>query len=239
MITNSKKWHYLAVKNLSRLLSGITSNHHGNFYCLNCFHSYSTETRVTNHERVYNDHDYCHVEMPNEDNKISKHNCRETSLKIQFEIDLDVECILKKEHPCQNNFEKSYTERKAKHEPSGWEMTMKCSFDATKNKYDYYRKRDCIKKLCKNLRDCTMKINNYEEKEMTPLTDEESRSYEMQRTCHLCKKEFCTDENEKNEFKLHHNVGDHCYYTGNFRGAAHNVCNFKIQSTQRNSSSNS
>ena len=122
MITNGKKWRYLAVKNLSRLLSGIISNHNGNFYCLNCFHSYSTETRLTNHERLRNDHDYCHVEMPNEDNKISEHNCTETSLKIQFEIDLDVECILKKEHPCKNNFEKSYTERKAKHEPSGWEM---------------------------------------------------------------------------------------------------------------------
>ena len=42
-----------------------------------------------------------------------------------------------------------------------------------------------------------MKINNYEEKEIIPLTDEESRSYEMKRTCHICKKEFCTDENEK------------------------------------------
>ena len=43
MITDGKaqqrcqKWHYLAVKNLSRLFIGITSNHNGDFYCLNCF----------------------------------------------------------------------------------------------------------------------------------------------------------------------------------------------------------
>ena len=28
MITDGEKWHYLTVKNLSRLLRGITSNHH-------------------------------------------------------------------------------------------------------------------------------------------------------------------------------------------------------------------
>ena len=39
MITGDKQWHYLAVKSFSALLSGITSNHKENFYCLNCFHS--------------------------------------------------------------------------------------------------------------------------------------------------------------------------------------------------------
>ena len=33
MITDGEKYHYLAVKILSRLLYGITSNHHGDFYC--------------------------------------------------------------------------------------------------------------------------------------------------------------------------------------------------------------
>ena len=39
MITDGKKWHYLTVKGLSALLRGVTSNDHGDFYCLNCFHS--------------------------------------------------------------------------------------------------------------------------------------------------------------------------------------------------------
>ena len=34
MITDyGKKWHYLAVKSISTLLRGITSNHNGDFYC--------------------------------------------------------------------------------------------------------------------------------------------------------------------------------------------------------------
>ena len=43
-----EKWHYLAVKNLSRLLRGITSNHNGDFYCLNCFHSHHTKIDLKN-----------------------------------------------------------------------------------------------------------------------------------------------------------------------------------------------
>ena len=42
MITDSEKWHYLAVKNFSVLLRGITAKHVGDFYCLNCFRSYTT-----------------------------------------------------------------------------------------------------------------------------------------------------------------------------------------------------
>ena len=46
MITDGEKWHYLAVKNISRLLRGITSNHNGDFYCLNCFHAYTTKKKI-------------------------------------------------------------------------------------------------------------------------------------------------------------------------------------------------
>ena len=46
MITDGEKWHCLVVNNLSRLLRGITSNHHDDFYCLNCFHSYRTKNKL-------------------------------------------------------------------------------------------------------------------------------------------------------------------------------------------------
>ena len=96
--------------------------------------------------------------------------------------------LLKKEQSCQNNPEKSYTEKKVKHEPSGRTMSTKCSLDTAENKLDYCRRRDCIEKLCKKLKDHAMKINNYREKEIIPLTDEENKSYEEQQICHICKK---------------------------------------------------
>ena len=84
-------------------------------------------------------------------------------------------------------------------------------------------------RFCKNLRDHAMKIINYEEKEMMPLTDKENKSYEKQKVFYICKKEFSTDENDKNAFKLYHKVRDHCHYTRKFRGAAHNICNLRYK----------
>ena len=70
MITDGRKWHYLAVNCLSALLRGITSNHKEDFYCSNCFYSYRTKNKLKWHERVCNDQDYCYVEMSNKNNKI-------------------------------------------------------------------------------------------------------------------------------------------------------------------------
>ena len=52
MIENDEgNWLYLAITRISGLLRGITSRHNGDFYCLNCFHSYSTENKLKKHEK--------------------------------------------------------------------------------------------------------------------------------------------------------------------------------------------
>ena len=53
MITDGKKCRNIVVKSLSALLRGITSNHIGDFYCLNCFHSYSTEKTILKNVKEY------------------------------------------------------------------------------------------------------------------------------------------------------------------------------------------
>ena len=73
MITDGEtNWHYLAVKSISGLLRGITSKHDGDFYCLNCFHSYTSEKKLQKHERICKDHDFRDIKMPDENNKILK-----------------------------------------------------------------------------------------------------------------------------------------------------------------------
>ena len=51
MITNGKKSHYLAATSLSALLQGKSSNHKEDFYCLNCFNSYTTKNKLIQHEK--------------------------------------------------------------------------------------------------------------------------------------------------------------------------------------------
>ena len=69
MITDGEKWHYLAVKGLSALLSGVTGNNNGDFYCLNCFRSYTTKHKLKKHKNICENHDYCHGEMLQEGKK--------------------------------------------------------------------------------------------------------------------------------------------------------------------------
>ena len=55
------------------------------------------------------------------------------------------------------------------------------------------------------------------------LTEKETLNYRFATECWICNKPF---ENASWKYKK---VRDHCHFTGEFRGAAHNICNLKIQ----------
>ena len=58
----------------------------GDFYCLGCFYSFCTDNNLKKHERLCGEHDYCHVEMLEENKNILK-NCHDRkSLKAPFTI---------------------------------------------------------------------------------------------------------------------------------------------------------
>ena len=82
--------------------------------------------------------------------------------------------MLEKISICQNNPNKSSATTINKHTPSGYSIFTNCSFDESKNKIGYYRGDDCMKKFCKDLRKHSIKIINYEKKNMISLTTEEN-----------------------------------------------------------------
>ena len=69
-----------------------------------------------------------------------------------------------------------------------------------------------------------MKIINYDEKEMIPLTKEENNFYNEQEICYISKEKICIDKDDKNYINKI-KIKDHCHYTWEFRGAAHSICN--------------
>ena len=69
-------------KKFSAFFRGVTSNQKVDFYCLNCFHSYSTKYKLKKHKNVCENHDCSYVEMPKEDNKILKYNHGEKPMKV-------------------------------------------------------------------------------------------------------------------------------------------------------------
>ena len=210
---------------MSALFRGITFNNNGDFYCLNCLHSFRTENKLKKHEKLCENHNYCYAEMPKEDNKILKYNHGEKSMKVPFTIYADLESLLEKINTYHNNSKKSSTTKIDQHTASGYSLFTHCSFDATKNKLDYYRRKNRMKNFCLDLREHATKIINYEKKEMIPLTNKEKKMHNKQKVCCICEKRFSTDDGKKKYFK----VKDHCHYTGEYRGAAHGICNLKYK----------
>ena len=170
--------------------------------------------------------------MPTEGNNIIKYNHGEKSMKVPFVIYADLECVLQKVSTCMNNPNESYTTKIIKHTPSGYFIFTSCSFDESKNKLNYYRRKACMEKFCKDLRIHATKIINYEKKKIIPLTPEEKISYNDQKVCYICKKEFDTIDTAEPSVlarKKNYKVRDHCHYTSKYRGAAHNVCNLRCK----------
>ena len=175
MISNGENWHYLVVKSLSGLLTGITSNHKEDFYCLNCFHSYRTKNKFDAHKKICENRDYCRVEMPTKDNNTIIYNHGEKSIKLPFVVHADLECLLEKMSTCSNNPEESSTTKINKHTPSGYPVFTHCSFDKSKSTLNYYRGKDCMTKFCKDLREHATKIINYEKKRYDTINKKRRR----------------------------------------------------------------
>ena len=97
MITDGNKWHYIAIINLPTSLAKKSSTHDGDFYCLNCFNSYTTKNKLKEHEEKCNNYNSRRIQMSKLFEKILKYNPGEKLLRAPFAIYLDLECLLKRE----------------------------------------------------------------------------------------------------------------------------------------------
>ena len=163
-------------------------------------------------------------QIPDVDYNILESKPGKKSLKHPFIIYADLECLLLKMNLRNNNPNMSYTTIKALRKHSGYSLLTSCSFDKSENKQTYYNGKDCMKRFCNDLKEHVIRIINYETKPMIALTEEEKESYENQQLCHICDKEFYTDNNKEMR-----KVRDHCHYTGKYRGTAHSKCNLNYK----------
>ena len=103
-------------------------------------------------------------------------------------------------------------------------MSKISSFRGIEKKYDVYRGKDYMKKLCESLRGHAMNTINFKKKKIKLLTKEQQESYENAKIIYICKEKW---ENKYMNDKKNHKVRDHCHYTEEYRGAAHSICNLK------------
>ena len=124
---------------------------------------------------------------------------------------------------CSPNPEDSYNYNYQKHEPSGFCLYIKGIVPNIIEPITYTKKKSTdkiaeifVSKLAK----ITNKLYNdfYRHPKPLKLTEEEQLSFEESEICHICKKELKGDK-----------VRDHCHFTGQYRGAAHNSCNLQCR----------
>ena len=217
--------HYSLIKNFTRLVkSQITSSKNGSFYiCKKCF------THFTKYELLQKDILYCStnetvsVRMPPKNTMLCFNNYHK-QLPVPFVVYADFECFTKPVNTCSPNPEYSYNYNYQKHEPSGFCFYIKGIVpDITFEPIIYTKTKstdDISKIFVTKLAKVTNKTYNdfYRRPIPLKLTHAEQISFDKAEICHICKKELLTDK-----------VRDHCHFTGQYRGAAHNSCNLQCR----------
>ena len=89
-----------------------------------------------------------------------------------------------------------------------------------------------MKSLSKFLREQAVEITIFFKKEMKLVTKEQQESRQNAKNCYVCKEKF---KNKSGKDKKYRKFIEHCHYKGEYRGAAHSICNLKYSVPKKNS----
>ena len=156
---NSGKWNFLALpsildedgvkrptKSLSRLMEGIASKSHGDFYCCGCFRSFCAESTLKNHVELCKYNDFCKTELPKEDKNIKQYTPGAKPLKMNSVIYADFESILLPYSTCDE--EDVITKSLNKQVPCGYSINVITNHN-NQSKQTYYRGDATVSTFCK------------------------------------------------------------------------------------------
>ncbi|CAH3171136.1 unnamed protein product [Porites lobata] len=215
------KYHYSLIKNFSRLFrSQITSRTNEPIHiCKRCFTGFTKEELLQKHILYCTNNESVSVKMPKSGSILHFKNYHK-QIPIPFVAYADFECFTKPMNTCCPNPEDSYNYNYQKHEPSGFCIFIKGVVDKRIKPITYTKKEedeDIAKIFVEKLSEATRGIYNdfYRRRKPLKLTQDEQKSFDKAKFCHICNKELLKDK-----------VRDHCHFTGQYRGAAHNKCKF-------------
>ena len=216
--------HYTLIKNFHRLIrSQKTKSKDGEiFICKRCFSHYTKEELLEKHIKYCFNNQTALVTMPKPNTYLYFKNYYK-QLPIPFVVYADFECFTKPMNTCSPNPKESYNYNYQKHEPSGFCFYIKGVVDTIFEPIIYTKTKDSddvAKIFVEKLAKVTNKIYNdfYRRPILLRLTHAEQKSFDEAEICHICKKELLDDK-----------VRDHCHFTSQYRGAAHNSCNLQCR----------
>ena len=218
------KFHYSLIKNFSRLIrSQITSRTDEPLQiCKRCFSHYTKPELLEKHIKYCSSNKTALVTMP-EPNTYLYFKNYDRQLPVPFVVYADFECFTKPMNSCSPNPKDSYNYNYQKHEPSGFCFYAE-GITGRSIKPIIYTKtsedEDVAKVFVEKLTELTKGIYNdfYRRSKPLVMNPKTQKAFDAAVKCHICSKELGIDK-----------VRDHCHFTGEYRGAAHNKCNLKCK----------
>ena len=218
------KYHYSLIKSFSRLFrSQITSRTNGRIHiCKRCFSHFSKEELFQRHIEYCSSNESVVVKMPPKNTNLGFRNYFK-KLPIPFVVYADFECFTKSLETCKPNPAGSYTLGYQKHEPSGFCFYIKGIVPNIFKPICFTKQKESdnvAEIFVSKLAMVTRKLYDdfYRHPKPLRLSEEEQKSFKEASICHICSKELKDDK-----------VRDHCHFTGEYRGAAHNSCNLQCK----------
>ena len=158
----SDKWHFLALpsildddgakrptKSLSRLMEGISSKSHGDYYCYGCLHSFCTQSSLKKHIELCKHNDFCKIKLPEEGKNIKQYVPGAKLLKMNSVIYADFESILLPYSTCDKEI--VTTKKLNKQVPCGYSINVINNHNNS-SKQTYYRGESTVSTFCKEIR---------------------------------------------------------------------------------------
>ena len=230
LISEGEKKHYCLIKSMSRLLSSqVSTKKAKKFFCPRCLNFFGRQDLLDKHLELCGNNEAVRIKMPEEGTFVYFKNYHKM-MDMPFVIYADFESIMRAIRKIQKmkkkkKKKKSFTKKKQKHIPVSFCYYVKCSFDDKFSKVVEYtatsEDEDVAQKFVEELKKEVRSIYKDHPSKKMIFTKEDNAKYKKSESCWMCGGGF-TDEKDCK-------VRDHCHYTGEFRGAAHQSCNVKFR----------
>ena len=219
LISEGDRWHYTAIKSLSRLLTSRNTKHKcKQYFCTKCLQGFTLESSRDEHYEYCVDNKDVRVEMLPKGSTVEFYDGHSQS-RVPFMMYVDFEVILTRIEGPSTDPMNPYNQEVSQHIPSGF--YSKFAYGEVKDPLRLYRGEDCVEKFSKYIEvEAKRLYHMFPERPMDTLTKEQWKRYKISRKCHICYKQF-EGKNPK--------VKDHCHYTGKYRGPAHTLCNLRYK----------
>ena len=209
-------YHYVYVKDYNRLVGSQTNKRQNKkHHCKHCLHGFKTEDLLKKHEEVG-----CmaiegqEVIMSSEPIQFKHYH---KQLEHPFVIYADFECLTTKTGNVSTKM--ANTNKYQHHRPSGFMINLVNRIDGSSKPF-LYRGEDCMDVFVKQMLETkneVMKIMR--DKKEIIMTANDWHDFKTADKCYICGEKY--KEGDKR-------VRDHCHFTGQYRGSAHDDCNLRF-----------